>query len=499
MSIPALNRFHPHTLPTALFMPNIVDREAEPEDLLPRIRKAIFRHRSVCAGDTVVVAVSGGADSVSLLDLLARLRLDLQLDLHVAHLNHGLRGVDADEDASFVGSLADGLGFAFHLDRTDTAAAAKQGRLSLEEAARVARLRFLEQVRVDTGAQRVALGHTRSDQAETVLMRLLRGAGAKGLGAMRPVRDGVWIRPMLDIPRSDVILYAGWRGLDFRDDDSNTDPRFLRNRIRHDLLPHLEHDFASGLEQVLARTADILRQDDELLDSLTASNLQKSLIYSGKRKIILDGITLFRYHIAIQRRLFRNVLQQLDVSGNGLSFSSICRLCELSSSRRKSVQIGPDVRATKCGAYLILSRATPRFCVPVTVPGLTKIPQIDQKVITHLRPTAEVLDGLRSGGPFRACFDRAALDGELVVRSRRDGDRIRPFGMEGSGKVSELLIDAKVPQALRDEVPVVACDGQVLWVAGVRRSAVGSVRRDTPEVVEIEFKGEGCRLNGIRS
>ena len=469
------------------------------DDLLPQVKAGIRRTGSIQPGETVVAAVSGGQDSVTLLDLLVRLSEEWRLTVHVAHLNHGLRGAEADQDALAVSKIASDLGLKFYGDRTDVAELAARERRSTEDAARQARLSFLERVRLQTGADRIALGHTRSDQAETVLMRLLRGSGTRGLSGIRPTRDKVWIRPLLDVSRAEVMRYADWRKLSICSDRSNADPVYFRNRIRLDLLPRLKEDYAEGVEETLARTAEILREEDEFLDELAAGYLQKALIYRGKRKIVLDGPSLFRYHIAIRRRLFRNVLQLLDVSGDGLSFSSIRRLSETVQNPRASTQIVAGVRATRCGAGLIFSRATPSFSVPVSVPGRTEIPQLDITVVAQLRAADEVRDGLRTMGPYRSCFDRRALPGELVLRNRCDGDRIQPFGMTGTRKVSDLLIDEKVPQTLRDEIPMLVCEGSILWLAGVKRSATGCVGPDSRDVLEIAIEGSGCRLGRIRS
>jgi tRNA(Ile)-lysidine synthase len=468
-------------------------------DLLPQVRAGIRRTGSIEPGETVIAAVSGGQDSVTLLDLLVRLSEEWRLTVHVAHLNHGLRGAEADRDALTVSKIASNLGLQFYGDRTDVAELAARERRSTEDAARQARLSFLERVRLQTGADRVALGHTRSDQAETVLMRLLRGSGTRGLAGIRPIRDRAWVRPLLDVSRTEVTRYVDWRDLHVCSDKSNTDPAYLRNRIRLDLLPRLKQDYAEGVEETLARTAEILREEDVFLDEIATAYLQKALIYRGKRKIVLDGPSLFRYHIAIRRRLFRNVLQLLDVSGDGLSFSSIRRLSETVSDSRASTQIVPGVRATRCGAGLIFSRATPSFSVPVSVPGRTAIPQLDISVVVQLRSADDVRDGLRTMGPYRSCFDRRALSGELVLRNRCDGDRFRPFGMAGTRKVSDLLIDEKIPQTLRDEVPLLVCENSILWLAGVKRSATGCVGPESRDVVEIAIEGNGCRLGRIRS
>jgi tRNA(Ile)-lysidine synthase len=348
---------------------------------------------------------------------------------------------------------------------------------------------FLEGVMRSTGASRIALGHTRSDQAETLLLRLMRGSGRRGLGAIRPVREGVWIRPLLSVSRGDVEAYVSTRSLEVRRDRTNSDTRYLRNRVRRDLLPYLEAEYAPGIEGVLARTADILQQEEDLLSEHTESALKEATTYSARRKIVLDTKRVIGYHIAIQRRLLRAALSLLDMERVADDFGSVQGLLGLLSNDAPGVQITPEISAQRFGDRLILSRQTPPFQVRLSVPGHTEIPSLDAAVDVRVRPAHELRQHLRDLGPFRACFDRAALPGELAVRSRRPGDRIRPYGMPGSRKVSDLLIDGKIPKPLRDEVPVLVSGDSVLWVVGLRTAQPFCVSERTSEVVEVEFKG----------
>ena len=470
-------------------MQQSTEPDLESTDLLPRMRSYVEEHEMLSPGSGVVVAVSGGPDSIVMLDLLCRLEEELRITVHVAHLNHRLRGAESDGDADFVARLADDLGLICSVGTADVGPVARREKRSLEEAARVARHGFLEGVRRNTGSARIALGHTRSDQAETLLLRLMRGSGRRGLGAIRPVREGVWIRPLLSVSRSDVEAYVSYRGLEVRHDRSNTDIRFLRNRVRRDLLPHLEAEYGPGIEGVLARTADILQQEEDLLSQHTESALQSALTYSAERKIVLDTQRVIGYHIAIQRRLLRAAMSLLDRERQADDFGSVQGLLRLLSSDSGGVQVAPDISAHRSGERLILSRQTPPFHVRLCVPGHTEIPSLDAAVDVRVRPAQELRQNLRDLGPCRACFDRAALTGELTVRSRRPGDRIRPFGMPGSRKVSDLLIDGKIPKPLRDEVPVLVSGDSIVWVVGLRTAQPFCVSDRTAEVVEVEFKG----------
>ena len=402
---------------------------SDPRDLLDRVQFDMAHHHMYISGDRVVVAVSGGPDSVALLDLLFRLKSMLGINLHVAHLNHRLRGAQSDSDADFVGTLASNLNLPYHTQAVDLCPKGQ----SLEEAARNARHAFLNETRSRTGATRIALGHTRSDQAETLLLRLLRGAGTRGLAAIRPVRDGIWIRPLLAISRPEIEAYIAWRGLPVRHDASNTDTRFLRNRIRHDLLPRLAADYTPAIETLLARSAEILRQDDELLEEQAEAALQKALRHRGKQKIILDENVVFRYHISLRRRLLRKALFGLQVPPEKLGFQTLHRLHDLFSQPFvKQAEILPGLTAQRTASWLILSHPTPAFQIEVRVPGCTEIPCIGGTLEARVRPVHEVRNDLAHLGPCRACFDLDALPEPLTIRNRKSGDRIHPFGLSGT-------------------------------------------------------------------
>jgi tRNA(Ile)-lysidine synthase len=454
-------------------------------DVLSEVHSYISRRGLIEPGQQVVIGVSGGPDSVALLDLLCRLSVDLEFQIHVAHMNHRLRGEASDGDEAFVSRLADTLDLPYHSKAMDIDRRGK----SIEEAARDARLEFLKHVLDQTGSHRIALGHSRSDQAETFLLRLFRGAGARGLGAIRPIRDGLWIRPLLDLPRERILAYNRFRKLEFRTDDSNTDRRFSRNRIRHDLLPLLAADFNPSIEEVLARSADILQQEDELMADLTETALEDTLRYRGQRKIILDVTTLFRYHISLRRRILRKVLLWLQFGATEITFKTLHRVLDLLNNSSGTVQISADFCVQKLAGMLVLSRVTPPSETQLVVPGITQIPWLDAAVEVSVRPVSEVVDDLNRLPAFRACFDLSDIDGSLAIRNPRQGDRMKPFGMPGTQKISHFLINSKTPRTLRDQIPLLVDKSSILWAVGLRRARPYPVTSGTREVLDVVFTG----------
>ena len=460
-----------------------------PEDLLQPVLAFIDCHKLLATGDRVIVGVSGGPDSITLLDLLCRLRKDRGVELRVAHLNHRLRGPESDGDAEFVAAFASQCGLPYHGGSEDVAELSRRKGYSLEEAARIARIEFLEAVRQQTGSNRIALGHTRSDQAETFLLRLLRGSGRRGLGAIRPLRDDVWVRPLLGVTRSQVGAYAAYRSLEVRQDSSNRDPRFVRNRIRLDLLPHLAGTYNPAIERILTQTAEVLQSEEELLDDLTRKAVQKAVCHSGKWKIVLDAPRVFGYHISIQRRACRSALLLLESGPDAISFGAVERIIRLSRQSCGTVQVAADLSVHRDSNWLIFSRPIPDFQAPVQLGGTTGIPTLGATLRGRIRPVQEVRSRLRGFGPGRACFDIDRLDHPLILRNRRPGDRFHPFGAPGTRKISDFLIDVRIPRPLRDGVPLLLCGDTVLWVVGLRTAQPFSVTDRTKRVLDLSYEG----------
>ncbi|MBI2950678.1 tRNA lysidine(34) synthetase TilS, partial [bacterium] len=369
------------------------------DDLLEKVRACILEHGMFRPGETVLVAVSGGPDSVCLLDLLSRLREALGIRLCVAHLNHRLRGRASDADARFVERAAKRMQLPCEVGVCDVGALSKAEGRSLEDAAREARLRFLEEARRRVGASRIALGHTRSDQAETVLLRLLRGSGRGGLGAMRPVRDGVWVRPLLGVSRGEVERYLTLRGLPFRRDATNRDVRFTRNRIRRDLLPRLRRDYNPDVEGVLARTASILAEEEAWLEGVVQRAFVRAQRPSPPGKIVLDVQRVLGYHLALRRRVIRRALVGAGCRGDALSFEVVGRVLSALHGPARALRVSAGVGVCRASDALIFARPTPAFETPLQIPGRTTIPTLGLVLTVSVHSASEVGASIRRAGP----------------------------------------------------------------------------------------------------
>ena len=380
-------------------------------------------------GEPVLIGVSGGPDSVALLDVLVQ----LGYRPHVCHLNHMLRGAESDTDAEFVRQLAGKHGLPATIESRSVALD--------EDACRQARLAFFERVAAQTGIGKIMLAHNADDQVETFLLRLIRGAGPTGLSGMRPDRQigqVRLIRPLLEVSRGEVLDYLKAHGLTCREDSSNGNRRFLRNRIRHELLPLLEREYNPGIRDVLRRTADILRA--ELADDPAAA----------------------------QRRAIRAWLGEV-------SFEQVEAI--------RGLAMGDDVSLP--GGVIVYRdyEGLQKGSAPAPVAGQWPVNLAGETVIAEL--------GVRFAvGEAGERFDADALGDGLFVRTWQDGDRFQPLGMTGEKKLQDFFVDEKVPRRQRSRVPLLcAADGRIAWVVGYRIAEPFKVTKRTRQVLALRFEG----------
>jgi tRNA(Ile)-lysidine synthase len=436
------------------------------------VRKTIATHTLFTPGASVVAAVSGGIDSMVLLDLLASLD-DYRLNLVVAHLNHLLRGEESDRDEAFVRDVAVRHGLPVIVHRIDVRQLAREQRLSLEEAGRVARHEFLEQTLGKTGAAVVALGHHADDQAETVLMRLLRGAGSGGLSGMAH-RSGWKIRPLLDAGREQIAEYARVREIPYREDSTNVDRRFLRNRVRCDLLPLLT-TYNPSISRTLITTAAIQAADDACLSTL-ADELFGRLAARNGDEINVPVAALGETAQALRMRLYRHAIQDLTGSLASVSFRHLTAIDRLigRGGPSRSIAIPGAVRVGRNYGTLRFFRDTSEATHEGTrVDGFGRYPVPGGHVLVA---PVELPFSIESLTSRHALIDLDTAPFPWTVGTFQDGDRLVPSGMNGSRKLKKLFSDGKVPRHLRRRVPLLRDSaGHILSVMGVRRSNLAPV------------------------
>jgi tRNA(Ile)-lysidine synthase len=442
--------------------------------LQDRVRRTIERHALVARGGRVLVALSGGPDSVALLHLVLDLQATGDLTVAgVAHFNHQLRGADAEADERFCRDLAASLGLPIQVGTADVRKAARNAGRSIEDAARTLRYDFMERAATNVEADAIAVGHSLDDQAETFLLRLIRGAGPRGLAAIHP-RAGRVIRPLIETRRAELRAFAAARGLHWREDATNRDVAIPRNRVRHELIPYLEREFSPGIVEVLAREAQIARDDEQYL-AREAIDLASSIVLRNTGGTIeLRAAVLAAAPAALQARVARLVLST-RCGGSYIGFDQIERLMDLARSERQHDSVSlPGCQVERRGDRLIVgpareraARAPNSFRVPLSIPGEVRLDQQGWSVSAEVAASAGDAASPGSGRARVVAVDPSPLTLPLAVRSRRPGDRFRPLGQSGRKKLQDFLVDRKVPRDSRDSLPLVV-DGhdRIVWVVG---------------------------------
>jgi tRNA(Ile)-lysidine synthase len=443
--------------------------------LSDRVLRTVRRHALVARGGRVAVALSGGPDSVALVYLLLELQAAGELSVAgLAHFNHQLRGAEADGDEAFCRAMAETLGLPFEAGRGDVRALARSERRSVEDAARAARYAFLEAAADRLAAEVIAVGHSADDQAETFLLRLIRGAGPRGLAGIRP-RSGRIVRPLIDIPRVDLRQYQASRQLDSRADSSNADLDIPRNRVRHELLPYLQREFSPGISAVLAREAAIARVDEDRLQQ-EAIDLAASIVLRSTSAVDVDRVALTSLHPALASRVARVALQAL-APDTFIGFDHIERLLRFAREGSRGAALSlPGQQAVHRGSRIVLGPEPPRggsarqsnsFRFPLSIPGEVMLGDQGWAISAE---RADWLDRPGAAGPARSVSVAVALEPgslPLAIRSRRPGDRFRPLGLGHGKKLQDFLVDRKVPRDSRDRLPlVVDRDDRIVWVVG---------------------------------
>ena len=445
------------------------------------------------AGERVLVAVSGGPDSVALLHILCDLRHELKLHLEVAHLQHGIRGQEAKEDARFVQGLAESLDLLFHIKEVSIPRMrSRAGKGNIEALARRERHILFAEVARQRNLDKIATAHTEDDQAETVLMWLLRGAGRKGLSGMAPTqainlagaessKELTIIRPLLRVTKEELRRFLDERGLEFRLDRSNEDTAYLRNWIRLELLPRLKDRIDPGVPSRLAQLAEVLRDEEVLLNALARKEIEALSVNSTLRR---DGF--LRQPKAMRRRMLRLWIEQARGGLGGLDFAHVEALnrliCDGPPQSRLSIPGGWELireydrlRLAKTGCI----PKSPCYAYPMVIGGVLAVPETGMTI--DCQPASPPVELPRDH--WEAVFDQAALTGPLVVRNFRRGDRFQPLGMAGHRKVKDLFIEKRAPLPARALLPLLVMGEEVLWLPGYGRSELGRIDRGTKEIL----------------
>jgi tRNA(Ile)-lysidine synthase len=482
--------------------------------MVTKMLATITENGLIMAGDAVVVGLSGGPDSVALFRGLLRLEDRFSLSLSAAHLNHKLRGDDSDEDERFVRDLTEKYEVKLILGTRDVKGVMRGRGGSVEEKARAVRYAFLREAAQRLGATKIALGHTLDDNAETVVMNLIRGSGLRGLSGI-PLcrRDGPYtiIRPLLEVTRKEILSYLKKEKQAYREDLSNLNTSLTRNRIRHELLPLLAKEYNPRIHRVLAETGRNLRDAEESV-SAALTKLERECTQTNQGGISVSIGRLKGYPRGLWRELVRRLLRErFGVNVDRRTMRAICQL--VAGTRTRKLGLGEAIIA--CREYddllFLPERAlgTGRFEKELRIPCDVRLPELGVEIsasieekeqlggplVSRRPPLGEVWCRVKQGETrvFEQLLDASALPKDtLVIRTRREGDAFRPLGMRGNRKIKELFIDEKVPMTLRARIPILCCGGEIMWIVGYRAGAKFAVRKSTARVLRVTVKVLGC-------
>ena len=450
-------------------------------------------------GDKVIVALSGGPDSMCLIHILKNLQERYNLKLYAAHVNHCLRGAEADADEEYVREFCKKANIDFFCKRIDINEVARLTNTSTETAGREARYAFFNELKEKLGANLIALAHNFNDQAETILMRIIRGTGMEGLRGIRPVRDGIYIRPILILTREEIERYCELNNLKPRIDKSNFEKIYNRNKIRLELIPYLQENFNKDILTTINRLSEIISKDQDYLEEVAE---KKYVQYCSRlaEKVRLDQ-QLIKEHEAIVTRVIRRALRELKGDLNNIELVHINEIIGLfSMDTGKMISLPECIIAEKVYRQIYIykkkgdivnNQTSSEFIIfdkeqapqPFVVKEISEMAiQVSLRIVNK----DEVLNFTED--PYKKYFDYDKINRYISIRTRQEGDRFTPYGMKGSKKLKDLFIDLKIPKEERSKLPLVCFDKDIAWIVGYRVSNKYIVTKSTKYILEIKIK-----------
>jgi tRNA(Ile)-lysidine synthase len=460
-------------------------------DIIAMTKNTILKYSMLARGDVVLAGLSGGPDSVCLLVILDRLRGHFGIDLYASYIDHGLRPGETPGEIAFCEKLCLSLAVPFSVKSVDVKSFVKAHGLNKQEAARELRYKALNEAALTAGAAKIALGHTADDQAETVIMRLLRGAGTLGLSGIPPVRKNI-IRPIIGIERKKIERFLDTEQIGFLIDSSNREDKYMRNKIRRTVMPALK-SLGPAMAIAIARTADIFREEDDYFELQATKALMKLISRKTDTAIELFISPMERMDKALLRRIIRRAVTAVE-GLRGIGFIHIEALLDLVKSGQSGdrISLPRGVRAIKGYSTLTISsdHGSALEAHSIEVPGDVVIREASMVI------SCTVVDAAGAGeidcgdGKKTALFDASTLPFPLQVRSRRPGDYFYPFGFGKKKKIQDFFVDEKVPRDRRDSIPLLLSDGKIVWIIGYRTDE--RYRVDKNIVKGLKFEIRAC-------
>lgn len=459
-------------------------------DVVNRFKKNMVENKLINKGDKIVIGLSGGPDSICLLNLLCEIREEFDLDLAAAHINHMIRGEEADEDQEFCRERCLQLGVKFFYKKIDVNAYAKNNGLSSESAGREIRYGFFDEVMNKLKFNKIATAHNANDQAETVLMRLMRGTGLEGLSGIQVIRDKKYIRPILFLNRDEVEKYCHDIGEKARIDKTNLERLYSRNRIRLDILPYMKEHFNKDIVDTINRMAQLIDKDNEFINKMT-EKYYNNVCIEDKEKVIIkkDGFSL---ESSIITRIIRKSIYKVGNAKYNVEAKHIEDVIKLQkNSTSKILNLPNKVIAENVYGDIHIKRTINNGAKKSCAKCIDKN---DLKNITiefgEYLIDFEVINNEKklkfNDNSLIKYFNYDNINNEIKIRFRKDGDKIVPFGMKGSKKLKDIFIDMKVPKEQRDSIPIILFDDNISWIVGMKMSEIYRVTNDAKKILKIK-------------
>lgn len=458
--------------------------------IFEKVLGTINKYNLIENGDRIVLGLSGGPDSICLLHILYRLKEILNIEVYAAHLNHQIRGIEAQKDALYISQICEDLGIMSFVKSIDVPKYCKENALSIEEGARKLRYEMFEEIKQKTKSNKIAIGHNLNDQAETILMRVMRGTGLQGLRGIEYIRDNEIIRPILNIERNEIEEYCDKYELNPRIDKTNLETIYTRNKIRLELIPYMKDNFNPSVIESIVRMSNSLKSDSDYIEHEAqlkfkeVSNLSSDSVEINLQKYV-------NLHNAIKVRVLRNGIKHILGDTNFVDQRHIEDVIELENENKinKMINLPRGIFAYRRKNIIILTTKEIvsediEFCYNIPSNGFIKIKELNLVLETQTmsidRYKSIKVDKTSKG------FDFSKVKGGIVVRSRKQGDKIKLAA--GSKKIKDLFIDLKIPREDRCKIPVVADDEGILFVGDYKTSENYKVDSKTKEVLKISFK-----------
>ncbi|HBH87788.1 MAG TPA: tRNA lysidine(34) synthetase TilS [Syntrophaceae bacterium] len=463
--------------------------------MINKVKDAIQKYGMLKKGECIIVAVSGGPDSIALLKVLALISEEYEITLITAHLNHGLRK-EADYDEQLVLRISREMEITSESRKVHINSFRQETGRSIEDISREVRYQFLNDVAKKYHANKIALGHNLNDQIETVLMNVLRGSGSEGLKGMLPIRDSLYIRPLLGISRKKILSFIESHKIQYVTDASNTENLYLRNRIRNSLIPQLKK-YNPNLEENLKNMAEIMRLEDDYMKTVSRAIISDWKIKADSSDISISISELRKHHEAVQNQVIKGLLRQSTPGGQGIGYAHIKAVTDLYSSEHPSGyrNLPHGIMVRREYDSLIISKGMKakrkitrdifdNMHYEVTFPGSVKIAELGKTLQSEFVKQPEDLRAVTQNVVF---MDYDTVVPPVIIRTIKPGDRIQPLGMQGEKKIKSYFIDEKVPIDVRKQTLLLLDQKSVIWIVGRRLSERVKISEETRRVLKVEI------------